>query len=350
MTTPQGGNNSDSGVVRIKRNAVAGAGKPPAQGDDTSKTSDTSKSTGTETGTAKSTGAKSAGAKSAGTKAAGAKAAGTKATGAKAAGTKATGAKVTPGARKAAGGAGPRRPGGGSDGPGGRGRRPVPVVVPKSRNWTAITLVTTAIVIFVAIVGYGVYAIQKNGQTFEDKADKISGLVDYRKKNPSIDDASNRNHTYDKVNYPVSPPAYGNHNYDWQRCLGDVYDAQIANENAVHSLEHGAVWITYDPTKLSAAQVQTLASTYVTGHDFTLMSPYPNMPTAISLQAWGFQLRLNSPTDPRINQFIQDLRVNASLEPGVACSSGTYVTATGTEPHNLGGSPAPSAPAPNPSQ
>ncbi len=336
MTTPQGGNNSDSGVVRIKRNAVAGAGKPPADDDAASKPTDTSKSAGTGTGAAKSTGAKSAGAKSAAAKS--------------------TGAKVTPGARKAAGGGGPRQPGGGSGGQsGGRGgRRPAPVVVAKSRNWTAIALVTTAVVVFVAIVGYGVYAIQKNGQTFEDKADKISGIVDYRKKDPSIVDAANRNHVYTKVNYPISPPAYGNHNFDWQRCLGDVYPAQIANENAVHSLEHGAVWLTYDPAKLTPAQVSTLASTYVKGQDFTLMSPYPNMPTAISLQAWGFQLRLNSPTDPRIKQFIQDLRVNATLEPGVPCSSGTYVTATGTEPHNLtpppAAAPSGAAPAPSASQ
>jgi hypothetical protein len=340
ISTPQGGNNSDSGVVRIKRNAVAGAGKPPAD-DDASKPQDTSKSAGTGTGAAKSAAAKSAGAKSAGAKA----------TGAKSAGAKSTGAKATPGARQAASGGGPRRPGGGAGGSsGGRGgRRPAPVVVAKARNWTAISLVTTAVVVFVAIVGYGVYAIQKNGQTFEQKADKISGIVDYRKKDPSIVDAANRNHVTGPVKYPTSPPDYGNHNPNWQRCLGDVYDAPIANENAVHSLEHGAVWITYDPAKLSAAQVQTLASTYVKGQDFTLMSPYPNMPTAISLQAFGFQLRLNSPTDSRIKQFIQDLRVNATLEPGVACSSGTYVTATGTTPHNLGGVPAPSAAVPAPS-
>jgi len=344
MTTPQGGNNSDSGVVRIKRNAVAGAGKPPANPDDTSKSTDTSKSGGTGTGAAKSTGAKATGPKAAGAKPAGGKSAGPKS----------TSAKATPGARKAASGGGPRRPGGGSGGPsGGRGgRRPAPVVVAKSRNWTAISLITTAVVVFAAIVGYGVYAIQKSGETFEQKADKISGIVDYRKKDPSIVDASNRNHVTGTVKYATSPPDYGNHNPNYQRCLGDVYDAPIANENAVHSLEHGAVWITYDPARLSAAQVQTLASTYVKGQDFTLMSPYPNMPTAISLQAWGFQLRLNSPTDPRIKQFIKDLRVNATLEPGVACSSGTYVTATGTSPHNLGGEPTPSAsaPAPNASQ
>lgn len=334
MISPQGGNNSQSGKVRIKRNAAAGAGKPPAEdpaskpADDTSRSTDSSKSAGTGTGAAKSPGAKSAGTK--------------------AAGAKSTGAKATPGARKAAGGGGPRRPGGGPSG-GRGGRRPAPVVVAKSRNWTTIALITTAVVVFVAIVGYGVYAIQKSGETFEQKADKISGIVDYRKKDPSIVEAANRNHVTGPVKYATSPPDYGNHNPNWQRCLGDVYDAPIANENAVHSLEHGAVWITYDPAKLSAAQVQTLASTYVKGQDFTLMSPYPNMPTAISLQAWGFQLRLNSPTDPRIHQFMQDLRVNATLEPGVACSSGTYVTATGTSPHNLGGVPAPSAGAPAPS-
>jgi hypothetical protein len=135
--------------------------------------------------------------------------------------------------------------------------------------------------------------------------------------------------------------------------MGDVYDAQISNENAVHALEHGAVWITYDPTKITPAQVSQMASTYVDGNDFTLMSPYPGQPSAISMQAWGFQLRLTSPTDPRIKQFLTDLRQNTTLEPGTPCSSGTYVTATGTAPHNLGGTPpasgAPSAPAATPS-
>ena len=68
-----------------------------------------------------------------------------------------------------------------------------------------------------------------------------------------------------------------------------------------------------------------------------LMSPYPGLTTPISLQAWGFQLpRADSATDSRIDQFIQDLRQNASMEPGVDCSSGTYITATGTTPHDLG--------------
>jgi hypothetical protein len=192
-------------------------------------------------------------------------------------------------------------------------------------------------VIALGIVTYAVFNSYQNGLSWQDKADKISGLVDYRKKNPSIDDSANRNHVFTTVKYQTSPPSFGNHNPNWQRCSGDVYDAQIANENAVHALEHGAVWITYDPAKLTAAEATTLGNTYVVGNDFTLMSPYPNMTTAISLQAWGFQLKLNSPTDPRIKQFITDLRQNATLEPQADCSSGTYITATGTTPHSPNG-------------
>jgi hypothetical protein len=96
-------------------------------------------------------------------------------------------------------------------------------------------------------------------------------------------------------------------------------------------LEHGAVWITYRPD-LPRDQVDKLASK-VRGQEYMLMSPYEGLDKPISLQAWGYQLKVNNAGDKRIDDFIGALRQNAAVEPGASCSSG--VTATGTTPHDI---------------
>lgn len=70
----------------------------------------------------------------------------------------------------------------------------------------------------------------------------------------------------------------------------------------MHSLEHGAVWTTYREG-LAADQVQHLQQA-VSGHDYTLMSPYPDLRAPV-VTAWNAQLNLDSPTDPRLVKFIQ---------------------------------------------
>jgi hypothetical protein len=111
----------------------------------------------------------------------------------------------------------------------------------------------------------------------------------------------------------------GRHNPVWADCTGTVYTRPLANENAVHSLEHGAVWVTYRPG-LAASGVAALAA-LVRGHDYTLMSPYPGLDTAVSVQSWGYQLRTEDPADPRITRFISTYRQNPSTtpEPGASC-------------------------------
>jgi hypothetical protein len=110
-----------------------------------------------------------------------------------------------------------------------------------------------------------------------------------------------------------------------------VYNAPIPKEQATHSLEHGAIWVTYKPG-LPADQVAKLASK-VTGQTYMLMSPYPGLTSNISLQAWGFQLKLSDANDSRIDDFINNLRLNAAMEPGASCSQG--ITDTGTTPLDL---------------
>lgn len=140
----------------------------------------------------------------------------------------------------------------------------------------------------------------------------IQGLLTY----PNLE----RGHTGGKVTYAQVPPAGGQHNPVWQNC--GVYTEPIANENGVHSLEHGAIWITYQPD-LAADQLKKLQDlTHQSG--FRLLSPYPNLPSPIVVSAWGYQLRLTSADDPRLGQFIQKFEQNPQgPEPGAPCTGGT---------------------------
>jgi hypothetical protein len=184
-----------------------------------------------------------------------------------------------------------------------------------------------AIVLLAAgVITYAAMQANKAGKPFGERpAQQIAGIDNYRKSDPGM---LTRNHVAGPVKYTVSPPVGGDHNGAWQNCMGDVYDAQIANEHAVHSLEHGAVWITYRPG-LPKAQVDALAKK-VRGTDYILMSPYPGLDKPVSLQAWGFQLKLDKADDPRVDDFIKAFRKVATVEPQATCGSG--VTQTGTAP------------------
>jgi hypothetical protein len=143
------------------------------------------------------------------------------------------------------------------------------------------------------------------------------------------------NHVEGTIIYDSSPPIGGNHSQYWADCSGTVYPDAIANENAVHSLEHGAVWITYQPG-LPSDQIATLTK-QVAGVDRMLMSPYPGLKSAVSLQSWDYQLFVDSASDPRIAAFIGALRFNPNTTPESAatCSQPTFISAPSTFGHPL---------------
>ncbi len=111
-----------------------------------------------------------------------------------------------------------------------------------------------------------------------------------------------RNHVTGAVTYPQTPPAGGDHSAEWQNC--GIYSNPVPNENAVHSLEHGAIWITYQPN-LTSADVDTLKSR-VRNQPYALLSPYPGLPSPIVATVWAVQQRLSSASDPALKQFIAD--------------------------------------------
>lgn len=125
-------------------------------------------------------------------------------------------------------------------------------------------------------------------------------------------------HTTEPVNYPQTPPAGGLHHPTWLNC--GVYSEPVPNAYAVHALEHGAVWVTYDP-KLGAEALATLRehlpSTYV------IMSPYAGLATPVVLSAWNVQLHVDGPDDPRLPRFFEEYWRNQNVpEPGAPCTGG----------------------------
>lgn len=121
---------------------------------------------------------------------------------------------------------------------------------------------------------------------------------------------------------PGAPPVGGAHGPGLAACDGVAHAEPLADADAVHALERGAVWITYDPARTAPNTVQALAATRVTDADDLFMSPYPGLDSPISLQAWGHRLALDTPDDPRFEQFIRALAGNPATAPGTAAGCG----------------------------
>nr|WP_307328105.1 DUF3105 domain-containing protein [Microbacterium sp. SORGH_AS_1204] len=132
-------------------------------------------------------------------------------------------------------------------------------------------------------------------QTYENRSDHVQGAVTYEQ----------------------NPPAGGPHNPYWLNC--GVYTEPQQNENAVHSLEHGAIWITYDPTRIDEAGIDALKA--VMPSSYAILSPYPDMDTAVAVSGWNHQLKVDDPTDPRIKDFFTEFWRSQNVpEPNAACS------------------------------
>jgi hypothetical protein len=129
---------------------------------------------------------------------------------------------------------------------------------------------------------------------------------------------TDRSHTTGDVTYPQDPPVGGAHAPIWLAC--GVYDEPVREENAVHDLEHGTVWITHDPG-LSDADVEVLADQLP---DNGIMSPREGLPSPVVVTVWGAQLRLDGADDERLGLFLGEYGDgHTAPEFGVSCHGGT---------------------------
>ena len=125
-----------------------------------------------------------------------------------------------------------------------------------------------------------------------------------------------RNHITAELAPTSLPPTGGDHAANWTEC--GIYNSPVNTSMSLHSLEHGAAWISYQPT-LPKDQIKTLES-FVTQNSYRLIAPYDNLASPIVLSAWGKQLSVTNASDPRIAVFLKAFTQGPDTpEPGAPC-------------------------------
>jgi hypothetical protein len=137
---------------------------------------------------------------------------------------------------------------------------------------------------------------------------------------PSITDAP---HVTSAVSYDgfSNPPTYGPHHgflVDAQnssitpRPTG-VYTSEQPDEDLVHNLEHGHVWISYNPNLLSTVDIAALEQLVRDGGTDTgvILTPRTKNTSAIALASWAHLQTLTSFDATQIRNFVETNRAHS---------------------------------------
>jgi hypothetical protein len=189
-----------------------------------------------------------------------------------------------------------------------------PAATPPHRRRTVLTGVVVGIVLLLAV---GLVAVTVGGPSDDggdgDGGDAPAAGVPEGTEEVAVGPAT---HVTEEVAYDRFPPAGGSHDPAWLNC--GVYTEAVRPENAVHSMEHGAVWVTYDPIAVEAEAIQ-----YLGGRPHVLVSPTTDISAPVVATAWGRQLELDGPDDPRLEQFLRAfVQGPQTPEPGAPCTGG----------------------------
>jgi hypothetical protein len=130
---------------------------------------------------------------------------------------------------------------------------------------------------------------------------------------------ANTLHTDQPVTYEDTPPVSGEHSPIPADC--GVYGQPIADENMVHSLEHGAVGILYKPDAPveEIRNVEALVEDY-DSHVFS--SPYPDLEDPYTVVAWAHLMRLDSLDMDAIEEFVEVFREGGDAPEEQDCPMG----------------------------
>jgi hypothetical protein len=113
-------------------------------------------------------------------------------------------------------------------------------------------------------------------------------------------------HTDQPVTYEMDPPVSGSHHPQPANC--GVYSEQLPNENLVHTLEHGAVGILYNPSEAEAAEIEQIETLVQSYDSHTFSAPYPELDQPYAVVAWAHSMKLESYDEAAVEEFIEFFR------------------------------------------
>lgn len=108
------------------------------------------------------------------------------------------------------------------------------------------------------------------------------------------------------------PPYGGPHDGYTLPC--GIYDDAVRVEQAVHSMEHGAVAIWWEPSRASQEEVEQLsriARRHLEDGDFTILAPLQGIGSKIVLASWGERMRLDAVEEDTIDAYFSLFKHNA---------------------------------------
>ena len=166
----------------------------------------------------------------------------------------------------------------------------------------------SAAVVLALIVGAITWAVVRESPALAD----LSGVKEYEYEAAV--------HRAEPIDYHENPPVGGPHHDAWWNC--GVYQDELPEEHVVHSLEHGAVWLTYQPD-LPADQVAALEK--LGEQDYMLVSPKSDQDTPVAASSWGRQLKLDTADERVLTAYVREFKQNPETTPefGAACTNGT---------------------------
>lgn len=162
----------------------------------------------------------------------------------------------------------------------------------KSAGRRKIKKIILWVIILAAIAGgvYGFALLQK-------KADQNKPGVEYPNQGQAHISPGQSHEPYNS-----NPPTSGSH-YAEAAAWG-IYDKELSDEQLIHNLEHGGIWISYKDLNNQELvnKLKDIADDYSIK---VIMTPRPQNDSAIAAAAWQRLLKLDSFDEKQIKSFIK---------------------------------------------